>query len=420
MALLRARQILANLSRHLELSDRPDAAVGAALGSLHDARILSLDGIRGLAILMVVIGHASEPGVAINSFFKVPFSLCWTGVELFFVLSGFLITTLLFEQVGQADYFRQFYVRRILRIVPLFYVLLILLVFVTPLVIPDVEVQEMAIGWQHRSPWYFAFLSNILALRLGDFPLDPLAVSWSLSVEEQFYLVWPVVVLLLRRSGRPMLGLLGLLGAAATLRMALLHLGWGDHAIYVFTPTRMDPLIIGSMLAVLRLQGYFTESAGEVAKVLAFTVLGVILLTAAFMGIFPDFSQHQPLFLAARQLLYYPAISTLFGALLVWGVVAPSAWWSVWLQRPWLMTLGTWSYGIYLTHNFINHAVEYLGLTYGWLGYTLLGQGMHYLCTLSISILVGAGCYYLVERPCLRLRACLRKPSAVRSSSLPV
>ena len=419
MALLRARQIMANLRRNLKLSRSPDAAAGAALSSLHDARIPALDGIRGLAVLMVVIGHASEPAMAVSWLFCLPFSLCWTGVELFFVLSGFLITTLLLEQIGQVDYFRQFYVRRILRIVPLFYVLLILLVFVTPLVIPDVEVQEMAIGWRHRSPWYFAFLSNILALRLGDFPLDPLAVSWSLSVEEQFYLVWPLVVLMLQRSGRPLMTLLGLLGAAATLRMALLHLGWGDHAIYVFTPTRMDPLIIGSMLAVLRLQGYFTTSAGEVAKVLAFTVLGVMLLTAAFVAIFPDFSQHHPLFLALRELLYYPAISTFFGALLVWGVIAPSSWWSVWLQRPWLMTLGTWSYGIYLTHNFINHAVEYLGLTYGWLGYTLLGQGFHYLCTLSISILVGAVCHYLVERPCLRWRRYLRKPGAVRSSSLP-
>ncbi|MHA0111076.1 acyltransferase family protein, partial [Klebsiella pneumoniae] len=87
--------------------------------------------------------------------------------------------------------FLNFYLRRCLRIVPLFYVLLILFTYLLPNLAPELIAPELARQWHRDAPWYFAFLGNLLALQTPDFPLDPLAVSWSLAVEEQFYLVWP-------------------------------------------------------------------------------------------------------------------------------------------------------------------------------------------------------------------------------------
>ncbi len=138
----------------------------------HTHRIVQLDGLRAIAVLAVFAQHA----------IKAPL---WMGVDLFFVLSGFLITGILLERKArQQSYFGYFYARRVRRILPPY----ILLMIVSSLV--------FGLGWAEHWQWYVFFATNI-GNALGQSGHDSLNVLWSLAVEEQFYIFWPFVVLLL-------------------------------------------------------------------------------------------------------------------------------------------------------------------------------------------------------------------------------
>ena len=146
---------------------------------MHRRHIAQLDGLRGLAVLLVLLAHSAI------AFTRVP-SLKWIdsygslGVQLFFVLSGFLITGILLDSKGTPYFFRNFFVRRGLRIYPLYYALLGFVVF-------SGVVHRHGVHW-----WpYILYLSNFFG---GITQPAPLGVAWSLAVEEQFYLLWPFIV----------------------------------------------------------------------------------------------------------------------------------------------------------------------------------------------------------------------------------
>jgi peptidoglycan/LPS O-acetylase OafA/YrhL len=174
----------------------------------------------------------------------------WSGVDLFFVLSGFLITGILYDSQGTRHYFLNFYARRFLRIFPLAYLYLALIFLVVARLapIPPHEAHALARGeW-----WYWAYLSNVkIAFHGIDSSLEP-TMFWSLAVEEQFYLLWPLVVALLDRKRLTMF-CIAMIAAALVLRV-----GWhlvdpskqGREALYVLTPARMDGLAMGALLAI--------------------------------------------------------------------------------------------------------------------------------------------------------------------------
>src|SRR5215470_14002997 len=147
-----------------------------------------LDVLRGIAVLMVMIIHSNGnvPFLHIQSFMHYGF----VGVDLFFVLSGFLITGILLRTKEESGYFVNFYARRVLRIWPLYLCLLafgfILVPFVQPQLRPSVA--EQCHPWQA----YLFFVQNVVVPKSGTF--GPLEITWSLCVEEQFYLVWPLIV----------------------------------------------------------------------------------------------------------------------------------------------------------------------------------------------------------------------------------
>src|SRR5262245_1871381 len=152
------------------------------------AHVQSLDGLRGIAILLVMLFHFSDNGsdlapssVLVDRIFHRLSGAGWIGVDLFFVLSGFLITGILFDAKGTPSYFRNFYVRRALRIFPLYYVALVLLL-IMPLMVQHRPVPHLA---ARDAGWYFAYLSNVKMARAGWPSHTGLAHLWSLSVEEQ-------------------------------------------------------------------------------------------------------------------------------------------------------------------------------------------------------------------------------------------
>src|SRR5207249_4391562 len=151
--------------------------------------ISQLDAVRGVAILLVIFHN--ESGLFPSLHLERLFANGWMGVDLFFVLSGFLITGILVDTKQSAGYFTNFYARRCLRIWPLYYSL----IFFMFLVVPFLRPSEAHTVFDRSSPWwaYPLFLQNFL-IPIPSMGTGPLAVTWSLAIEEQFYLVWPWVV----------------------------------------------------------------------------------------------------------------------------------------------------------------------------------------------------------------------------------
>jgi len=221
-----------------------------ATADLTRDRVPALDGVRGIAILLVLVAHFRLVASATlaDRLYNTTALAGYSGVDLFFVLSGFLITSILLDAKGsgRGAYFRNFYARRALRILPLYYGI----VFALTVVWPRVHAWTPALALMERNQWwYWLHATNILqAVSHGAGLPYSTGHFWSLAVEEQFYLVWPFVVW--ASDDRRLLQIcIGCIGVAVLLRAALLPLG--DDWIYVLPVTRMDTLACGAALAVL-------------------------------------------------------------------------------------------------------------------------------------------------------------------------
>ena len=201
----------------------------------------ALDGLRAIAILLVLLVHCglcyivnSTPRVSIWQDIVVNGR---SGVDLFFVLSGFLITGILLDTRDRNDYFPRFYWRRALRIWPVYYAFIFAALLIHPRVFSGVGFRSFALYYRNFLP-----VHPFADLYFGQF--------WSLCVEEQFYLVWPVIVFFL--PGRLRLPLIGtLMVTAMLLRFALLHHGMTEYMVYRLPFCRMDSLAAGAGIAVL-------------------------------------------------------------------------------------------------------------------------------------------------------------------------
>ena len=223
-----------------------DTAAAPRLCAVH---IPALDGIRGLAILLVIPHNTNllleaafhGPAYVVKEFLLFG----WAGVQLFFVLSGFLISGALLDTQDSASYFRSFYARRVLRILPLYYgVLVVTFLVLTPLQLAPAE----TLHTQQHQIWLWAFLSNWTEPRgLGVAGFDHF---WSLAVEEQFYLLWPLV--LHRMPPQRVLRLcVAICVAAFGFRTAMRVAGYPPEYVYEFTICRMDALALGAAAAAL-------------------------------------------------------------------------------------------------------------------------------------------------------------------------
>lgn len=146
--------------------------------------ISALDSIRGVAVLLVILFHCYPTYIT---------KLGWLGVDLFFVLSGFLITGLLLDAKGKNNYYRNFIVRRTLRIFPLYYFALLLCLVIVPIVFKSLLPPDYGY-YTANQLWFWTYTQNWLFSKTG-FPENLTLVHfWSLAVEEQFYLFWPLFV----------------------------------------------------------------------------------------------------------------------------------------------------------------------------------------------------------------------------------
>ncbi len=228
----------------------------------------NLDGVRAVAALMVVFYHFFR-GVTFDSpllkFIAKIADFGQTGVTLFFVLSGFLITRILYSTKEANGYFKNFYIRRILRIFPLYYFFLILWYFVLPL-ITEVDTASF-----HQEVYYFIYLQGFA--RTFDWNVLGPHHFWSLAVEEHFYLFWPIVVFRASRKNLVRI-IVFIILFAIILRGFMLAQGL---SVFIFTFTRFDSLAIGALLALIEIKRSFKQEHSRFYLILLCTSLSLLI-----------------------------------------------------------------------------------------------------------------------------------------------
>ena len=266
------------------------SSAGASEPSALD-HIPALDGVRGLAILLVLMFHLNlleKSGIETLDarVFSGVANLAWCGVNLFFVLSGFLITRILFRAKGQTTYFRNFYLRRVVRIFPLYYGVLFLTLILIPSLpsslVPAEKLQRFT-ETQGNTLWFWLYLSNFSVASAGAWGHGILDVAWSLSIEEQFYLVWPAIVRFTNRRELMRLCVL-VMALAFGIRVAMTLSGVNPISIYVLTPSQLDVLGAGAFVALA------AEGPGGIRALMPWAVrlwkitAGVLLVSFCWRG----------------------------------------------------------------------------------------------------------------------------------------
>lgn len=339
--------------------------------ALQRRHLPALDGLRAVAVLTVMVYHFGYE--------TVPGDL---GVTLFFVLSGFLITWLL---LGERDAnggisLRAFYTRRILRIFPAYYVFIAV---------------SFAIGRWRGNSWPHGLGSAALVYGVNYFnalhhhPTTSIAHAWSLAVEEQFYLLWPLMFMLLARAGRRVMrrALLMLILMVVVWR-SYLFLARGVDTAYVYNAfdTRFDSLAVGCLVAVL-LRDPSTAAAGALLGRWSWAPLvTIVLLLWSRIGGSSDY--HYALGFTVDSLLLAVFVVQILS-------VSGSRGWR-WLDHPVTRYIGRVSYPMYLYHGWaleVGHHARGLPMS------LQLGVGV------VATIAVASGSYFVIEKPFLRLKA---------------
>jgi peptidoglycan/LPS O-acetylase OafA/YrhL len=389
----------------------PGFAAGAeAVWPVRSAgRIPALDGLRGIAILLVILYHHTvmRPQTAFDAIYVNVARLGWAGVDLFFVLSGFLITGLLHDFKGKPHYFRNFYVRRALRIGPVYFAFVFFTLQVSPWLWPDTDLARMgrdAMAGRSEA-WYWLFLQNILFAREGNLGHPNLAVTWSLGIEEQFYLLWPFVVLLANRR-RLMWACAALVVIAPVIRTTLVLGGAEPVVPYVLPFCRMDALAAGAWVALavrspVEMQPRLRTWARLVLPAAAAVVFGLWYLE--------DPRDHEAWNEPATQSVGYTALALLFAALLALSVMAPvGSRLSRALGTPPLRMFGRYSYALYLVHVPVRRFIrdEYFPVASfpTWLDSPLPGQLLFYVVATAPALALAWASWHVLEAPILRLR----------------
>ena len=363
----------------------------------------ALDGLRGFAVILVMLHHFGLFGrmgeeVFIDAQVKNLLRSGWAGVDLFFVLSGFLITGILLDAKGGNNYFRNFYARRFLRIFPIYYVFLFLYLVVLPRIYPLGPAFGMLLSDQ---VWYWTYLVNF---KIG-FEYWPaygaIGHFWSLALEEQFYLIWPLLVFFLsRRSLSVMCCLLIIFSPFVRIALTWIEL---DTGAYVLTPARMDTLALGGLISIA-VRSEKGKSFLSRWTFQTFCYSGLIIAVLFFWHGHLDLTRSSVLSLGLTALVFF------FGALLILAITIPS---EHFLGRIFnsntLKFFGKYSYALYIFH----HPVAfYLSGKLAFkipslptlLGSQLSGLLLYSIVATTLSLFLAMLSWYLLESRFLTLK----------------
>jgi peptidoglycan/LPS O-acetylase OafA/YrhL len=292
----------------------------------------ALDGLRGVAILLVVLYH--NFGFIKQSYFG------WLGVDLFFVLSGFLITSILLKDIGKPGYLKNFFIRRILRIFPLYYLILIIFLILFPLF--GLYKKELHYFTQHQW-WLWTYLQNWLYSFYLISDAKFLTHLWSLAVEEQFYLLWPFIILLVKKPKRLLFIMVLMLLLVITARSVIWFYRVEDlNYTTLYTFTRIDGICIGSIIALL--MKYKPDMIGK-------NMTAIVLFLAVINFIFYFINQNGNYSYPYFAFVGYTTFCAMFGLLLHEVVINDDKYFAnrILSFRP-LIFFGKISYGFYVYH----------------------------------------------------------------------
>jgi len=399
--------------------DPPLFTEGAA-----NRHIPALDGIRGLAILLVLSFHLNLLGSLstphpFDAFVSTVFSAGWCGVDLFFVLSGYLITRILYQAKGTEQYFITFYTNRVLRIFPLYYALLIVTFIVIPHLPTGFIPAEKLERWTRAETnplWYWLYLNNFATALAGSWGHGILDVTWSLAIEEQFYLFWPWVVYALNREQLLRICLV-MFFTAFIVRTAMTLSDMNAIATYVFTLGRLDVLAAGAFVALAGESSRGNQGLLPARRILVITGVAWLGLAIWRGGTF----NMDPVILTVGLSL----VAIHFAALIaVIRTLPPDHWLVKLLSSKLLGAFGKYSFAIYLVHmplsamvrDTLYHPHQFLTL---W-GSKLPGQLLFYVGTTLLVFIIAFASWHLWEKHFLKLKKSFTSSSNPNPSEMAI
>lgn len=354
-------------------------------------RICELDGLRGIAILLVLSFHYINNQLIhaqnfLGHIFCKATSFGWVGVDLFFVLSGFLIGSVLLKTRRSKNFFTTFYIRRVVRIIPNYYLAISL--FLVICAIPFFSDNTFLTGNNVLPGWsYYAMAHNIFMGRLNNMGNTAMSVTWSIGIEEQFYIIFPFIVYFIKEKWLPAL-LLMVIVAACFIRMQ--YNSWVPQ--YVLLSCRMDSIAFGILIACYN---HRIDLKAFVNKYLIYfnLVLVLDLAVCAFL-----YWRYNDLFAIKHSLF-----ALFFSICLVFALTLKDSLYTKILRNKPLVWIGTLSYSLYLFHYFI------LGILHHFVGNKnglIITNGRDIIITIAalfISVLFSWGVFKVLEAPMVKL-----------------
>ncbi len=342
---------------------------------IYKKHIFELDSIRAIAALSVMFLHFIPSIYGSNNFIeflKKYHSVFQFGVPIFFVLSGFLISRILFEKKSEERYFVNFYTKRALRIFPLYYVVCLLIFFVFPNLLSGLPTANLNEIW----PNLFYLQNFFISFNL---PYVGPNHFWSLAVEEHFYLIWPLIIYYFDKINIKII-IITVIVIQPILRILLIQ---KQIDIYYFTFTRLDEILYGSLLAIYEKEGR------KISK----KDLGIaIALVIIFAGLFVIFSGTGSLLIQGFK---YSFFGYLFFCLV--GLLALNNFKNVKILRSkFLVYTGKISYGLYIYHPFV--------FTIYCNYFPLSNPILFFVASFGITYLIASASFFYFEKPILNLK----------------
>ncbi|MDB9459165.1 acyltransferase, partial [Dolichospermum circinale CS-545/17] len=348
-----------------------------------------------------------EPGDLTVAIYEKIMGFGWCGVDAFFVLSGFLITGILLDNLDKANYLKNFYIRLIIRIFPVYYLVLILFLGV---------IRPLTRSYEHPNEldsfqiWYWFYLENLQWIWQGNFDGGPIAHFWSLAVEEQFYLVYPLLIYLIPRKFLSWFLGIVIIGVVLYRNWLLLTnpVNFRQLAIYFNTFCRLDSLAIGSLIALWMRSETIIPRLIRIAPIaMIITSIGLIIIFV-IQGGNTIFTVGMDAIILGMDSIIFTLLGIFFGSLIVLSITKPqnSLLIRVLNWRP-LQGLGIISYGFYVYHVPImfmlikiiyQYTKKYIGQ------YLILSHLMAALSAGILTLAVSLLSWYFLEQPFLKLK----------------
>lgn len=363
----------------------------------------SLDGLRFLAFLLIFIHHLTfyvKTDISRNPFLYYFRYNGWIGVDIFFILTGFLITLHLLEERKAKGKFNlsKFWKKRVLRIWPLYYLGLIAGYFIAPFIFQFVfKIHYLNPGFKQQIesnlPWYLVFLGNFKIILSGYGDLRSISELWAISLDQQFYIFWPLVLVFIKSFKKGLIFSLGFIFFAVWVRVYLSMVGVAHPGIYVNTFSRLDSFIWGSILAfVLFYKPHFLDKLRGLYSPIS--QLALVLILAGFLYWAMLYGQ----FSIRNGIWGYLVVDGIF-SLIILSLIYSTSIPARFLASRLLRYLGTISYGLYVWHIL---ALEIISL--GLLPF-FKEDFLLFVLGLPLTILFGAISYHYFEKRFLKIRS---------------